>query len=76
MFLNRYPYTDFHELNLDWLIEEMNKIQKQIDDLTKQLKDLADKVEQIKVGVAELSDNYDVNTETLTLSVITPTEEE
>lgn len=24
-FVNKYPYTDFHELNLDWIIGEMSK---------------------------------------------------
>lgn len=24
-FTNNYPYTDFHELNLDWLIKEMKE---------------------------------------------------
>lgn len=26
LFTNRYPYTDFHELNLDWLIELVQKL--------------------------------------------------
>lgn len=25
-FFNKYPYTDFHELNLDWIIESMKKL--------------------------------------------------
>ena len=24
-FSNKYPYTDFHELNLDWIIKELSK---------------------------------------------------
>lgn len=26
MFLNKYPYTDFHELNLDWIIQTIKKL--------------------------------------------------
>ena len=25
-FINKYPYTDFHELNLDWVIAEIRKL--------------------------------------------------
>ena len=25
-FYNKYPYTGFHELNLDWVIGEMKKL--------------------------------------------------
>ena len=25
-FFNKYPYTDFHELNLDWLLQEFKKL--------------------------------------------------
>lgn len=32
-FYNRYPYTDFHELNLDWILEEMKKLQTDMDEL-------------------------------------------
>lgn len=29
-----YPYTDFHELNLDWLLDQISLMQQQIADLT------------------------------------------
>ena len=32
LFLNRYPYTDFHELNLSWLIQVITEVQKTLED--------------------------------------------
>lgn len=38
-FFDNYPYTDFHELNLDWLLKKMiyleEKLDNAIDDITK-----------------------------------------
>ena len=28
MFLNDYPYTDFHEMNLDFLLKSMEELKK------------------------------------------------
>lgn len=30
-FFDKYPYTDFHELNLDWLIAEMKALETKLD---------------------------------------------
>lgn len=30
-FINQFPYTDFHELNLDWLIKETKRLRSQMD---------------------------------------------
>ena len=33
LFNNKYPYTDFHELNLDWLLETYQEIVDNVNDL-------------------------------------------
>ena len=33
MFTNKYPYTDFHELNLDWLLESYQEIVDHVNEL-------------------------------------------
>lgn len=38
-FWNKYPYTDFHELNLDWLLNEVSTIEHRIDELHDILKE-------------------------------------
>lgn len=30
---NKYPYTDLHELNLDWILQEMKALDQKIDDI-------------------------------------------
>lgn len=37
-FWNKYPYTDFHELNLDWILNEMQEIEHRVDALHDELK--------------------------------------
>lgn len=46
----KYPYSNFHELNLDWLICEINKIKKQIEDLP----DLDEKIKELEEMLADL----------------------
>lgn len=34
LFTNKYPYSDFHEMNLDWLISDMNELSAKVDNFT------------------------------------------
>lgn len=33
MFTNKYPYTDFHELNLDWFLKEFTNLKNELTEL-------------------------------------------
>lgn len=54
--INKYPYTDFHELNLDWFLEEFKKT---VDKVT----DLDTTVQQFTDFVTNYFDNLDVQQE-------------
>ena len=45
-FINQFPYSDFHELNIDWLIKETKSIKTQIETLQEEF-------EKIKVLTEE-----------------------
>ena len=30
---NEYPYTDFHEMNLDWILKKMKEMSASIDNI-------------------------------------------
>lgn len=34
---NRYPYTDFHEMNLDWVIAELKDMERRIEGLKEEI---------------------------------------
>ena len=38
-FIHRFPYSSFHELNLDWIISEVKKVVAQTDEAVKYMKD-------------------------------------
>lgn len=55
-FLDKYPYTDFHELNLDWFLAEFKKVM----DTTATLEQT---VQQFTDFVTNYFDNLDIQTE-------------
>lgn len=37
---NEYPYTDMHELNLDWAIAKIKELDKRVDDITEDIAEI------------------------------------
>lgn len=48
MFIHKYNYTDFHELNIDWLIEETKVLLTEVDNLISWKDTHEDEYEQLK----------------------------
>ena len=42
MFWDKYPYTDFHEMNLSWLLDMMKKLGIEVKELKEQLDTFGD----------------------------------
>ena len=75
MAFQKYPYTDLHELNLDWILAEMKALDQKIDDIvetiTKEVTDQAiayidaqiavikDEMAQIERDFAQLERDFD-----------------
>lgn len=66
---NTYPYTDFHELNLDWILKKMQELQAQMDELIQKAIDEAkeyakeyidEQLADIERDFALLQDNFNV----------------
>lgn len=55
-FTNKYPYTDFHELNLDWFLEEFKKVTDKVTTLDATVQEFTD-------FVTNYFDNLDVQQE-------------
>lgn len=51
MFLNGYPYTDFHELNLDWIVKHFKEFVDELASLDSWRSQHEDEYEALKVMV-------------------------
>lgn len=74
MFNNKYPYSDFHELNLDWILETVSSLEKRVDNLKTEFleqankytdekfaefkSDLAELEQELNTVVGELQEQY------------------
>lgn len=60
---HKYPYTDFHELNLDGLLAEWKKFLNEYDDVRDKVTDLETAFNSLKDFVNNYFDNLDVQEE-------------
>lgn len=50
MFQNRYPYTDIHTLNLDWILDEIKNFREELE----QIEDYGDRITALEVETDNL----------------------
>ena len=63
MFDNKYPYTDFHELNLDWFLEQFKEYEAKIITQDDKIGTMEETVQQFTDFVTHYFDNLDVQQE-------------
>lgn len=58
-----YPYTDFHELNADWLLAEWKEFLNKYTDLTSRVENVEQLIAEYKEYMDNYFDNLDITTE-------------
>ena len=62
-FFENYPRTDFHELNLDWLIKEWRSFLNSYDNLTGKVNNMETLLQEFKDYMDNYFDDLDITTE-------------
>ena len=63
MFRHDYPYTDFHELNIDWLLNEWKKFLNEYEDVRNRVTTVEEAMVALRDFVNNYFDNLDVQEE-------------
>ncbi len=58
-FFNKYPYTDFHELNLDWVVEKTQDVQEAVDELDGRVTALESSIDGINERLTDAESDID-----------------
>lgn len=64
MAIYRYPYTNFHDINLDWILKQVQELQNYVND---QINDIIEQQVQFILADATLTAYYDATTETVNI---------
>lgn len=54
--LHYYPYTDFHELNLDWVLKEVKYLHDRVDSISARMDAAEENIEELRAEVASIKD--------------------
>ena len=55
---NMFPYTNFHELNLEWLIQEVKRNRDRIDTLDDRITAVENTIDGFKLEIQEQMDAF------------------
>ena len=64
---HRWPYTNFHELNQDWIVKQIVELKEYVTD---QINVVIEKQVELFLADANILGEYDENTETLVIKFV------
>lgn len=67
--IHKYPYTNFHELNLDWIVEKVKELEEGYGDIVQTINNTIEQMIADGALVLSLTETYDPATEALTLTI-------